>query len=106
MVTRNLVAYYLTRITGPRFGLDDVFILLAMVSHFDSKCVQSILTRIQVSTVALNCLVILATNRFGWNRHVWDIPLNLIQSMRKKTTQNNKQLTDSSRSIQPCRLCF
>ncbi|RYO35209.1 hypothetical protein AA0113_g11557 [Alternaria arborescens] len=54
----TVVARIYTRIVIKRwFGIDDVFILLALLF-----------------TIGLTAVVILANQRFGWNRHVWDIP--------------------------------
>ncbi|KAJ8110526.1 hypothetical protein OPT61_g6656 [Boeremia exigua] len=41
------------------FGLDDVFTLLALLF-----------------TIGLTAIVILANQKYGWDRHLWDIPLN------------------------------
>jgi hypothetical protein len=34
----------------------------------------------QVFTVAIFVVVILANERYGWNRHVWDLPFDMIES--------------------------
>ncbi|KAH7402780.1 hypothetical protein BKA66DRAFT_564681 [Pyrenochaeta sp. MPI-SDFR-AT-0127] len=58
IITVGLRLY--TRLVIKRwFGLDDVFILLAMVF-----------------TIALTAVVLVANQRFGWDRHVYDIPFN------------------------------
>ena len=43
------------------FGVDDIFLLAATVP-----------------TAAVAVLAILATQRWGWNRHIWDVPIDLI----------------------------
>ncbi|RYN77762.1 hypothetical protein AA0120_g11214 [Alternaria tenuissima] len=58
LATITVAARIYTRIVIKRwFGIDDVFILLALLF-----------------TLGLTAVVILANQRFGWNRHVWDIP--------------------------------
>ncbi|KAF2632747.1 hypothetical protein BU25DRAFT_453933 [Macroventuria anomochaeta] len=58
VITVGLRMY--TRIIIKRwFGLDDVFILLALVF-----------------AVGLTAVVLLANQRYGWDRHLYDIPLN------------------------------
>ncbi|KAF1810453.1 hypothetical protein P152DRAFT_98877 [Eremomyces bilateralis CBS 781.70] len=48
------------------FGADDVFIILALIP-----------------TAGLAAAVMLANNKYGWNRHVWDVPLDLFASSLK-----------------------
>ncbi|KAK5148889.1 hypothetical protein LTR04_000378 [Oleoguttula sp. CCFEE 6159] len=52
---------FYTRIAVKRwFGCDDVWIGLALLM-----------------TIGMTAVVLLANTRYGWNRHVWDIPLDL-----------------------------
>ncbi|KFY28782.1 hypothetical protein V493_02762 [Pseudogymnoascus sp. VKM F-4281 (FW-2241)] len=53
-------------ITRARIGLDDVLIVLAWVF-----------------SVGLTATVILATQRFGWDLHIWDVPLTAQVTGRK-----------------------
>jgi hypothetical protein len=47
-------------------GLDDFFIALALIPSF-----------------GLTVVVCLATTKYGWNIHIWDVPPNVIESSRK-----------------------
>ncbi|KAH5690820.1 hypothetical protein HBI23_013520 [Parastagonospora nodorum] len=48
------------------FGLDDVFIILALIF-----------------TLGLTAVVLLANQKYGWDRHVYDIPFNIIEPASK-----------------------
>ncbi|KZM19709.1 uncharacterized protein EKO05_0004087 [Ascochyta rabiei] len=48
------------------FGIDDVFILLALVF-----------------AIGLTAVVLLANQRYGWDRHIYDIPLNQLMPTLK-----------------------
>ncbi|RMZ69388.1 integral membrane [Pyrenophora seminiperda CCB06] len=62
LVILTVSARLYTRIVIKRwFGIDDVFILLALLF-----------------TIGLTTVVLLANGRYGWDRHVWDIPLSHI----------------------------
>ncbi|TKA78707.1 hypothetical protein B0A49_02522 [Cryomyces minteri] len=53
---------FYTRIAVKRwFGSDDVWIGLALLM-----------------TIGMTAVVLLANTRYGWNRHVWDIPVDLL----------------------------
>ncbi|KAH6878515.1 hypothetical protein BKA58DRAFT_96979 [Alternaria rosae] len=57
----TVAARLYTRLVIKRwFGIDDVFILIALLF-----------------TCGLTAVVLLANLRFGWNRHVWDIPFSM-----------------------------
>ncbi|KAG9189904.1 hypothetical protein G6011_06772 [Alternaria panax] len=58
LATITVAARIYTRLMIKRwFGIDDIFILLALLF-----------------TLGLTAVVLLANQRYGWNRHVWDIP--------------------------------
>ncbi|OAL06061.1 hypothetical protein IQ06DRAFT_75060 [Phaeosphaeriaceae sp. SRC1lsM3a] len=48
------------------FGIDDVFIILALIF-----------------TLGLTAVVLLANQKFGWDRHVWDIPFSKFEPTSK-----------------------
>lgn len=50
------------------FGIDDVFLLAALVPTF-----------------AITVLTCLAMTKWGWNRHIWDVPLDLVARGLKLT---------------------
>jgi hypothetical protein len=63
------------------FGIDDVFILLALVSRLLYRGGHS--NEQQFFTIGLTAVVLLANQAFGWDRHVWDIPFNLLMTTSK-----------------------
>ncbi|KAF1936522.1 hypothetical protein EJ02DRAFT_82359 [Clathrospora elynae] len=65
VVTVGLRLY--TRLVLRRwFGLDDIFIILALVF-----------------TLGLTTIVILANQEYGWDRHIWDIPFSYFEPAAK-----------------------
>lgn len=59
------------------FGIDDLFIIIALVGSPETSfytCYNHANTH-QIATAGFTACVILANVQFGWNRHVWDIPL-------------------------------
>lgn len=64
----TVVARLYTRLVIKRwFGIDDVFILLALASSF--PFVSCVLTNtVQLFTVGLTIVVLLANQSYGWNR--------------------------------------
>ncbi|KAI1526722.1 hypothetical protein PtrSN002B_011590, partial [Pyrenophora tritici-repentis] len=62
LATLTVCARLYTRLVVKRwFGIDDVFILLALLF-----------------TVGLTAVVLLANERYGWDRHEWDVPVTQI----------------------------
>lgn len=39
-----------------------------------------VLTTTQIFTIAMTAVVVLADVRYGWDRHIYDLPPDLIQS--------------------------
>lgn len=62
------------------FGMDDFFILLAMIF-----------------TVGLNVAVILANQRYYWDRHIWDIPIREIERESAPLPPSQKNVRTKSR---------
>jgi hypothetical protein len=52
------------------FGVDDIFLLTALVP-----------------TGAITVLTCLAMTRWGWNRHIWDVPFDLVTRGLKLTSK-------------------
>lgn len=63
------------------FGIDDLFIIVALVSHGESVQPNDGTDQLQITTAGFTACVILASHSFGWNRHLWDIPLTEIPGM-------------------------
>ncbi|KAH7405954.1 hypothetical protein DE146DRAFT_428840 [Phaeosphaeria sp. MPI-PUGE-AT-0046c] len=65
VITVGLRLY--TRIVIKRwFGIDDIFIILALIF-----------------TIGLTTVVVLANQKYGWDRHVWDIPFSKFEPTSK-----------------------
>jgi hypothetical protein len=61
------------------FGWDDVFILFALVSPpIYSVYFNTNQAFVQLFSIAVNVLVVIGSTKFGWDRHLWDIPLTWI----------------------------
>lgn len=68
------------------FGADDWFLLAAVIPTF-----------------ACAVLTNLAVQRWGWNRHIWDVPPNLVTLGLKLTSKRTplicKQISDFQQSL-------
>lgn len=79
-----------TRIAIKRwFGIDDWFIILAYIF-----------------TVGTDITVILANERYYWNRHIWDIPLNHASGVLKIVLSATILFTAASSCTRISLLCF
>lgn len=66
-----VILRFFTRIRiSKAFGIDDVFLLAALVPTF-----------------AITVLTCLAMTRWGWNRHIWDVPLDSVVRGLKVTSE-------------------
>jgi hypothetical protein len=63
LVTFSIVIRLVSRLRQSRPGLDDIFIVIAYFF-----------------TIGLTIVVIMANNSYGWDRHIWDVPLDKIKS--------------------------
>jgi hypothetical protein len=61
-VTFSIVIRVVSRMKQSRPGLDDIFIVIAYFF-----------------TLGLTAVVIMANKSYGWDRHVWDVPLDVIR---------------------------
>lgn len=52
------------------FGIDDIFLLAAIIPGF-----------------AIAVLTTVAATKWGWNRHIWDVPLDLVVLGLKLTSK-------------------
>jgi hypothetical protein len=62
LVTFSIVIRVASRMKQARPGLDDIFIVIAYVF-----------------TLGLTAVVIMANKSYGWDRHIWDVPLTSIR---------------------------
>lgn len=55
------------------FGLDDALISVAYVSSARGIDLENIAETPQVLDVALTTVIMLAKDKYGWDRHAWDL---------------------------------
>lgn len=90
LVTTFVVLRIYTRVYLKRwFGLDDVFIIIAYVF-----------------TVGLTAAVILANQRYYWDRHVWDVPIAGIAPSGKIAMAAKVLYTCASTFTRMSLICF
>lgn len=58
------------------FGVDDVFLLIAIIP-----------------SGAIAVLTCLSVTHWGWDRHIWDIPIDLVTRGLKLTSKNDQLLS-------------
>jgi hypothetical protein len=63
------------------FGIDDVFILFALVSGMLNCGERS--NQEQFFTIGLTAVVLLANQEYGWDRHVYDIRFSVLEPAAK-----------------------
>lgn len=99
LVVAAVAARFYSRIIVKRwFGFDDGFIAVALVrtityhgqgsfpliNPLDFREPQSIHDQNEPSnayqTIAMNAVVILANQKYGWDRHIWDVPWSMFQN--------------------------
>jgi hypothetical protein len=63
-------------------GIDDVFIIIALVSLPELFITLPVDANIRkISTMGLTACVLIAYLAYGWDRHVWDIPFPKLARM-------------------------
>lgn len=62
------------------FGADDVMIALATVRMGSSSTGSLDTHSAQIFTIGLAVVVILANDQYGWDRHIWDIPVQYYEN--------------------------
>lgn len=62
LVTFSIVIRIISRLKQARPGIDDVFIFIAYLF-----------------TIGLTIVVIMANSSYGWDRHIWDVPLTKVE---------------------------
>jgi hypothetical protein len=73
---------FYTRIAIKRsFGSDDTFIGLALVDFPPTPLTSA--ESYQLCAIGLTTAVLLGNIRYGWDRHIWDMPLDLVTSALK-----------------------
>jgi hypothetical protein len=63
LVTFSIVIRVMSRWKQARPGIDDIFIIIAYIF-----------------TIGLTAVVIMANKSYGWDRHIWDVPLTSVQT--------------------------
>lgn len=108
LVSIVLRVYSRVRITSS-FGVDDIFILFATVSAMTAIFTrQIVLILIDIQAVALTMYVVMSVGsaRYGWNRHVWDIPRLDISTTKKLNLAFQVTFSLSSGLTKLSLLCF
>jgi hypothetical protein len=62
---------------------DDYLMILAMVRPLFSEIPSRNVDTCQVFSIGTTILVIMASQLYGWDRHVWDVPLATLETGRQ-----------------------